>query len=86
MPDDIAPEDREKLAKMKFKEWFNESFEEVFGSAFDKRVTEAYSASGRTAPQPTQQQGNPPPQQQPQPTRRRRSLLEECFSEVFHMS
>lgn len=37
---DISPEDREMLAKTKFKQWFDECFAETFGSAFDGRLTE----------------------------------------------
>jgi hypothetical protein len=75
----ITAEDRERLAKSKFGEWFDEFFEKKFEEAFEKK------ASTRR-PQPTQPGQPAPPQQQsdpqPQPTRRR-SLLEECLSQTF---
>lgn len=75
---DISPEDRERLAKTKFKEWFSECFEETFGPAFDKKVgtarsTQQQQGSGQQAPQ----------QQQQQQPARKRSLFEECISSAL---
>jgi len=75
----ITPEDRERLAKSKFGEWFNEFFDQKFEEAFQKKA-ESRRAS---APQGQQQ---PPPQPDPeseQPKVRRRSLLETCLSDTF---
>lgn len=60
VPDELSPEDRERLVKTKFRELFDECFKDTFGEAFDNRVKEAYSASNKPAPQQQQQQ-----QQQP---------------------
>ena len=80
----ITPEDRERLAKSKFSEWFDEIFEERLPNAV-KKMTEAAGA-GDQQQQQGQQNGNPAPdpgqQQQQQPTRRR-SLLETCLSDTF---
>lgn len=74
---DIQPEDRERLAKVKFKEFLHEMFEDEFNSHFDKRVTERRS-------QPTQQQSaGQPQQQQQQAPARKRSLFEECISNTL---
>lgn len=75
----ISAEDRERLAKSKFGEWFDEFFEKKFEEAFEKKA-------GSTRPRAQQQPGQPsPPQPQPEPQQpqRRRSLLEECFSQTF---
>jgi hypothetical protein len=74
---DISPEDRERLAKTKFKEWFSECFEETFGPAFDKKV-----GTARSAPQ-QQSSGQPAPQLQQQQPARKRSLFEECISSAL---
>lgn len=77
----ITPEDRERLAKSKFSEWFDEIFEERFTNAV-KKMSEAAG----TGEQQGQQNGNPAPepgQQQQQQPQRRRSLLETCLSDTF---
>jgi hypothetical protein len=75
----ITAEDRERLAKSKFGEWFDEFFEKKFEEAFEKK------ASTSRAPRAQQQPGQPQPSQpEPeQPQRRRRSLLETCLSDTF---
>ena len=73
---DISPEDRQRLAKATFKEWFNELFEESFNEHFDKKRTPAPSSPGQH--QATQGQGLPAQQQQ-----RKRSLFEECISQTL---
>lgn len=82
--DNLSPEDREILAKTKFKQWFDECFAETFGSAFDGRLNEiasfgegesqgktAVTTSGKTA-----SEGSKP---------KRRSLFEVAFSDTFGM-
>jgi hypothetical protein len=77
----ITPEDRERLAKSKFGEWFDEFFEKKFEESFQRKLDErtgksqAQSAARESAPQ----QGEPAPQV----SQRRRSLLEECLSNTF---
>jgi hypothetical protein len=88
----IDPEDRKRLARMQFGEWFDEFFAEKFGEAFDKKFQEARSGwnaqRNAAVPVPSGQQGQPvqpqatPAQPLPRP-QRRRSLLEECFSQTF---
>lgn len=76
---DISPEDRERLAKTKFGEWFDEFWDKKFGESFEKGLEAARSANSHPSqPQATPQ--TPLPVQQPQ---RKRSLLEECFSQTF---
>lgn len=50
--DNLSPEDREILAKTKFKQWYQECFDETFGTSFDKRLTEIsqFAESGTTPP------------------------------------
>lgn len=82
---DISPEDRERLARSKYDEWWKENWERTFGEAFDKRVVETHEAAG------TQQQTRPPhvsvqrqQQQEGQQERpRRRSLLEMSLSQMM---
>lgn len=74
----ISPEDRERLAKTKFGEWFDEFWDKKFEESFDKKVASVRSQRPGTPPQ-----GPPPSQEQPPPPQRRRSLLEECFSSTF---
>ena len=80
MPDEISPEDRERLAKSKYREWFNECVSEWFPEAFDKRITEiAAAGEGQpSAPQPARQQSQGNLTQRERP--RRRNLLEACLS------
>ena len=70
---DISPEDRERLAKTKFTEWFDELFEERFNANFEKRAAQRRPAPQQLAPQ----QGAPA-----QPDRKR-SLFEECISSAL---
>lgn len=69
----VSAEDRERLAKSKFGEWFDEFFEKKFEEAMKKSGSQAQHPS---QPQPQTTEAS----QQPQ---RRRSLLEECFSQTF---
>lgn len=76
---DISPEDRERLARSKYDEWWMDNWNRTFGEAFDKRVTEAHEAAG-TKPEPPKvevkrQDGERPP--------RRRSLLEMSLSQMM---
>lgn len=73
---DISPEDRQRLAKATFKEWFNELFEEQFNEHFEKKRTPATPSSGQAASSPA----GASHQQQPQ---RKRSLFEECISQTL---
>lgn len=77
----ISPEDRERLAKSKFGEWFDEFFEKKFEEAFEKKQQTKKPGHPTAVVEPGQSQ-NPPTSQQHQPVRRR-SLLEECFSQTF---
>jgi hypothetical protein len=43
---DISPEDREMLAKTKFKQWFDECFTDTFGAAFDGRFNDVAKLGG----------------------------------------
>jgi hypothetical protein len=43
---DISPEDREMLAKTKFKQWFDECFADSFGNAFDGRFNDVAALGG----------------------------------------
>ena len=74
----ISPEDRERLAKTKFGEWFDEFWDKKFGESFEKAVTEA-----RKAPAPSSEGRSEAPQQPAARPQRKRSLLEECFSQTF---
>jgi hypothetical protein len=86
----ISPEDRERLAKTKFGEWFDEFFEKKFTESFDRKIEDLRHPQGQQ--QSESQQSNTSPalqgqQQQQRPQRqRRRSLLEECFSQTFGWS
>ena len=73
----VTAEDRERLAKSKFGEWFDEFFEKKFEDAMKKH--------GSPAPKQQQQQQQTDGQQQEteQPKRSRRSLLETCLSDTF---
>ena len=58
---EVSDEDREKIAKLKFKEWFDENYNERFGGDFDTRLNECFEASGGRAPtqQPTARMAPP---------------------------
>ena len=73
MPDELSPEDRERLVDAKFGELFDRWWEKRFSEAFDKRVIEMQSASGK--PQSSQRSSA---QQEYRP--KRRSLLEEVLN------
>lgn len=85
MPDEINPEDREKLARIKFGEWFNEFFDEKFGEAFEKRFAEARAnhpaQQGRPVSPPATTETPLPPS-----PGRRRSLFEECLSSTLGLN
>lgn len=76
----ISPEDRERLAKGKFKEWFDELFDSKIEEAVKKH---AKPAVGPTAKQSSEGSGSSQEQQQSDPPPRRRSLLETCLSDTF---
>lgn len=78
----ISPEDRERLAKSKFGEWFDEFWDKKFGEEWEKRVATARQQRGNPPAPPQGPIGTQDGQQQQQPARRR-SLLEECFSSTF---
>ena len=80
----ISPEDRERLAKTKFGEWFDEFWDKKFSEEFDKRVTQTHEAAG-TQPTPSER-ATTSIGHSSAPRQRRRSLLEECFSQTFGMS
>jgi hypothetical protein len=73
----ISAEDRERLAKSKFGEWFDEFFEKKF----DEAIKKAVPAAPRGQQQKPATEGEP--QQQSDPPPRRRSLLETCLSDTF---
>lgn len=77
----VTPEDRERLAKGKFKEWFNECLEEVI----DDRIKKAVGPTAKAAQQGNDGGGrnNEGQQQQQQDPAPRRSLLETCLSQTF---
>lgn len=78
---EVSPEDRERLAKSKFGEWFDEFFDKKFEEAFAKKAQVVRSSAPRQEPgQQSSQQGSEP--QAPQ-TQRRRSLIEACLSDTF---
>ena len=76
----ITPEDRERLAKSKFKEWFDECLEGSIESIIEK-------TGKKTDPSqpgdPSQPEEPPAPPSQPQQKVQRRSLLETCLSQTF---
>ena len=77
---EISSEDREILAKTKFKQWFDECFTETFGGAFDKRLIEVHEAAG-TKPEtkPATNATVTPSGSKP----RRRSLFDMALSDTF---
>jgi hypothetical protein len=79
----ITPEDRERLAKSKFGEWFDEFFEKKFEEAFEKKAGAARKTrpNGDSGQQQQQSQGQSEGTQET-PTKRR-SLLETCLSDTF---
>lgn len=77
MPDEISPEDRERLVEAKFGELFDRFWEKKFGEEFDKRVTEM----SKSRPKQPSAPGTPPAQQesQSQSSNRRYSLLDKAL-------
>lgn len=73
----ITAEDRERLAKSKFGEWFDEFFEKKFDEAIKKAVppTSKAKVTEGKGDQPVHSEDDAPP--------RRRSLLETCLSDTF---
>lgn len=72
---EVSPEDRERLAKSKFGEWFDEFFDKKFEEAFEKK-TKVHRPRPESQPQSNGEQQEPRPQ-------RRRSLLETCLTDTF---
>lgn len=86
----ITPEDRERLARTKFGEWFDEFWDKKFGESFTHAVAEMGNAgSGQGSGQSGQGQGQNGGQsgqsggQSGQSEGRKRSLLETCLSQTF---
>lgn len=79
--DQLSPEDREMLAKTKFKQWFQECFDESFGVSFDGRLSEYAKLSGGNEGSTTTT--TTPKTDETKPTTKRRSLLEVALSDVM---
>jgi hypothetical protein len=77
--EDLEPEDRERLVRIKYGELFDECFKERFEAAFDARVKELYGASGKSVPEPQQSQQQS--QQQRQTPRKRMSAFEAALAQ-----
>lgn len=77
---DISPEDRERLARSKYDEWWKENWERTFGEAFDRRVTETHEAAGTQPRTPPEVRRVSEGERQPQ---RKRSLLEMSLSQML---
>lgn len=75
---EVSPEDRERLAKSKFGEWFDEFFDKKFEEAFAKKAEVVKSS----APRPQSSAQHPSQPEQPQQPRKR-SLIEACLSDTF---
>jgi hypothetical protein len=73
----VTAEDRERLAKSKFGEWFDEFFDKKFEDAIKKAVPSAPKGKAPEGEQGGQQQ------QSSDPAPKRRSLLETCLSDTF---
>jgi len=78
---EISPEDRERLAKGKFSEWFDENMTNKFGELFDSRLNEIAKAGGKP-PVAGQLQSQQTHQESPR-QQRRRSLFEQCLSDAI---
>ena len=76
----VTAEDRERLAKGKFKEWFNECLEEVIDDRIKKAVGPTAKAAQGKPDEGKKEEGQ---QQQQQDAPPRRSLLETCLSQTF---
>lgn len=79
---EISSEDREILAKTKFKQWFDECFTETFGGAFDKRLIEVHEAAGTKPETRTTTTVTPNPNNSPT-KQRKRSLFDMALSDTF---
>lgn len=77
--EDLEPEDRERLVRIKYAELFDECFKERFEAAFDARVKELYGASGRSAPEGQQQQQSQ--QQSRQQPKKKMSAFEAALAQ-----
>ena len=77
----VTAEDRERLAKGKFKEWFNECLEEVIDDRIKKAVGPTAKAAAQGKPDEGKKEEGQQQQQQDAPPRR--SLLETCLSQTF---
>jgi hypothetical protein len=77
----ITPEDRERLAKTKFGEWFDEFFEKKFEEAFEKR-TKTHRPTPASA-EVSSGGGQGEQHQKPATPQRKRSLLEACLTDTF---
>lgn len=78
MPDEIDPEDRDKLVDLKFGELFDKHWERKFGEEFDKRVTEM-TKSRRSAPASSSHSTESEPAQPRQQGGRKLSLLDKAL-------
>lgn len=77
--EDLEPEDRERLVRIKYAELFDECFKERFEAAFDERVKTLYGAAGKQAPEAGQQQQQQ--QQTRQQPRKRMSAFEAALAQ-----
>lgn len=81
---EVTPEDRERLAKSKFGEWFDELFDKKIDEAISKRVKSTTSKTeGSTEGTTKTETGATDSGSTEQPAPRRRSLLETCLSDTF---
>lgn len=76
----VTAEDRERLAKGKFAEWFNELFDAKIEEAVKKHSTPIPRGEQRKAAEGEQKEQEQQPEPAPQG---RRSLLETCLSQTF---
>ena len=76
----ITPEDRERLAKGKFKEWFDELFDSKIEEAVKKHATHSPVKATKPTEEGTTTSAAPSNEE---PAPRRRSLLETCLSDTF---
>lgn len=79
MPDEISPEDRERLAKVKFSEWFDENLHEKFNGVFDARLMEFAQLTESKSSKPVR---NAPTREEPsERPKKKRSLLDICLEQ-----
>lgn len=74
----ITAEDRERLAKSKFGEWFDEFFDKKFEDALKKHAPATPRGEQRKAAEGQGEQHS-----EGETSTRRRSLLETCLSDTF---